>query len=230
MTKRFRWILVGLVIGLATGGIAYAVVINAPASGQRYYACVSNTGVVRYGTLRLNAPPTSCPASSDEIYSWNAKGEVGATGSAGPTGATGAQGPAAPGPKIRNIYFDEQNFTVAPRVTTEILTPVDTSECAEIALEALVSAPSGPSDGASYLNPELVKVDSETGDWLGIATAKFYWGDKGGTAYPYRYLEGGYAKEVGREFGASTSVRFFNSRYDTSLLARSVWIRCTPFG
>jgi len=89
MTKRFGWILVGLVIGLATGGIAYAVVVNPPSSTDRYYACVSNVGVVRAGTVRLNAPPIKCPNALDQIHSWNA------AGSTGPTGATGVPGVSA---------------------------------------------------------------------------------------------------------------------------------------
>jgi len=94
MTKRFRWILVGLVIGFVTGGVAYAVVVNPPNSSDRYYACVSPAGVVRSGTVRLNAAPTKCPSATDQVRSWNAVGPTGPNGVAGdvgPTGATGAR-------------------------------------------------------------------------------------------------------------------------------------------
>lgn len=90
MTKRLSWILLGLVMGLVMGGVAYAVVINPPSGNDRYYACVSNVGIVKAGTVRLNAPPTRCPNASDEVHSWNA------VGSTGPTGATGLQGPTGP--------------------------------------------------------------------------------------------------------------------------------------
>jgi len=96
MTKRFRWILVGLVIGLATGGIAYAVVVNPPNASDRYYACVSNVGVVKAGTVRLNAPPIRCPNALDQIHSWNAAGSTGPQGVAGTTGETGATGATGP--------------------------------------------------------------------------------------------------------------------------------------
>lgn len=84
MSKRFHWVLLGLVIGLAMGGVAYAVVVNPPSSSDRYYACVSPAGVVRSGSIRRNVPPTKCVSATDTIQSWNA------VGTTGPTGATGA--------------------------------------------------------------------------------------------------------------------------------------------
>ena len=89
MTKRFRWILVGLIIGLVSGGVAYAVVINPPNSSDRYYACVSPAGVVKSGTLRLNVAPSKCPAATDQVRSWTA---VGPTGPSGATGSPGTSG------------------------------------------------------------------------------------------------------------------------------------------
>ncbi|MFM7617282.1 MAG: hypothetical protein ACKO72_07460 [Actinomycetes bacterium] len=101
MIKRFRWVLAGLIAGLLVGGVAYAgytVGIVEPSAGDRWYACVSNTGQVREDTLRLNNPPAECPRATDRIRAWNAKGPTGATGTTGSTGtggvtgATGAQG------------------------------------------------------------------------------------------------------------------------------------------
>ena len=84
--KRLRWITLGVVIGLAFGGIAYAVVVNPPNAADRYYACVSSGGIVRSDTIRRNVPPTKCSGRTDTIESWNA------VGTTGPTGATGAPG------------------------------------------------------------------------------------------------------------------------------------------
>ena len=105
MSKRFRWILVGLVVGLAVGGVAYAVVVTPPAPSDRYYACVSTLGVVRSGTIRLNAAPTTCPKSTDTVRSWSAQGPTGPTGVTGPGGSsrsitwpTGINGPTGADP------------------------------------------------------------------------------------------------------------------------------------
>lgn len=105
MSKRFRWILVGLVVGLAVGGVAYAVVVTPPAPSDRYYACVSTLGVVRSGTIRLNVAPTTCPKSTDTVRSWSAQGPTGPTGVTGPGGSsrsitwpTGINGPTGADP------------------------------------------------------------------------------------------------------------------------------------
>lgn len=90
---RLKWVTVGVVVGLAFGGVAYAgyTVANVPpAPTDRYFACVSTAGLVRASTVKLNVVPPTCPAASDKIRSWNA---VGNTGPSGATGATGATGP-----------------------------------------------------------------------------------------------------------------------------------------
>lgn len=89
MFKRAGWIGLGVAVGLVVGSAAYAVVINDPNPGDRYYACVSPAGLVRSGTIKRNTPPTKCPSANDQVHSWNA------VGNAGPTGATGAPGAAA---------------------------------------------------------------------------------------------------------------------------------------
>ena len=114
--------------------------------------------------------------------------------------------------------------------STAITTPLSSAECAEIALEALTSF-TGPADYATNLQLELVRVDPETGDWLGTPTARSYWGAKGGIAYPHR-TPSTWPEGAGREFGVSTSVRFANGTtgwYAGTFTVRSVWIRCTPF-
>jgi len=85
MFKRMRWMAVGLAAGLVMGGVAYAVVVNPPGDGDRYYACVSPSGSVRAGTIRRNSPPTKCPISTDQVQSWNAQGTTGPTGPPGPS-------------------------------------------------------------------------------------------------------------------------------------------------
>lgn len=92
---RYGWMLVGLVIGLLVGGAAFAgynVGITDANAGDRWYACVTNAGVVRAGTIRLNNYPATCPRSTDTIRTWNAAGATGPTGTAGMTGVTGPQG------------------------------------------------------------------------------------------------------------------------------------------
>jgi hypothetical protein len=84
-----QWIAVGLAAGLVMGGVAYAVVVNPPAAGDRYYACVSPSGSVRADTIRRNSPPTKCPNRTDQVQSWNAQGT---TGPSGPTGVAGSGG------------------------------------------------------------------------------------------------------------------------------------------
>lgn len=83
---------VGLVLGLVMGGVAYAVVVNPPNAADRYYACVTSGGYVRAETIKRNAPPTKCTASTDQVRSWNAVGPTGVTGATGATGAAGAGG------------------------------------------------------------------------------------------------------------------------------------------
>ena len=140
MMKAFAWISVGLAAGLVVGGVAYAVVVNPPDAGERYYACVTNTGVVRYSTLRLDAPPTSCPSTSDSIHSWNAKGEIGPTGpvgstgergATGPQGTTGERGPATPAAEIVRIELPGTPFTITQGATHDF-GPADTSQCRSI--------------------------------------------------------------------------------------------------
>lgn len=90
--KRVRWVALGVVVGLAFGGIAYAVVVNPPNAGDRFYACVGTGGVVKSDTLRRNVAPTKCPSRTDTVESWNAVGNTGPTGVTGGTGPTGAPG------------------------------------------------------------------------------------------------------------------------------------------
>lgn len=133
MVKRLMWIVVGTAVGLAAGGIAYATVINPPASSERYYACVANTGVVRYSTLRLNAPPTSCPSASDEIHSWNALGEIGPTGVTGVTGPVGATGEPAPSASIVRIDIPGTPYAISGG-TRHDFGAVDTSMCRSLSV------------------------------------------------------------------------------------------------
>ena len=108
MLFRSRWVAIGAAIGVAFGGIAYAVVVNPPSSSNRFYACVSPSGVVKSGTLRLNVAPTKCPTATDQVQSWNAVGQTGSTGATGATGAgaaprtiswpSGVTGPTGPDP------------------------------------------------------------------------------------------------------------------------------------
>jgi len=90
--KRARWVALGVVVGLAFGGIAYAVVVNPPNAGDRYYACVGTGGAVKSDTIRRNVAPTKCPNRTDTVESWNAVGTTGPTGQTGGTGPTGAPG------------------------------------------------------------------------------------------------------------------------------------------
>ena len=89
MFKRLRWMAIGLATGLVMGGVAYAVVVNPPGAGDRYFACVSPGGIVRADTIRRNSPPTKCASRTDQVQSWNAQGTTGPTG---PTGAAGSGG------------------------------------------------------------------------------------------------------------------------------------------
>ena len=50
--KNVRWVALGAAIGVAFGGIAYAVVVNPPNAADRYYACVSSGGTVKADTIR----------------------------------------------------------------------------------------------------------------------------------------------------------------------------------
>ena len=80
---------------LAFGGVAYAgynVAVIASSPSDQWHACVSNTGVVRASTMRLNSYPASCPRPTDTVRSWNASGPTGASGLNGATGATGLSG------------------------------------------------------------------------------------------------------------------------------------------
>lgn len=93
MTNRVQGLIVGVLVGaFFAGGVAYAVTVVPPNDTDRYYACVSTTGIVRYGTMRLNVQPTSCPKAGDTVRSWNAKGPQGPQGPAGPAGPPGSPG------------------------------------------------------------------------------------------------------------------------------------------
>ncbi|MSW27950.1 MAG: hypothetical protein F2849_04465, partial [Actinobacteria bacterium] len=100
--KRYKWLLIVLTLSVAFGGVAYAgynVAIIASSPSDQWHACVSNTGVVRAGTLRLNSYPASCPRPTDTVRSWNASGPSGVNGldgTDGQDGATGATGPTGP--------------------------------------------------------------------------------------------------------------------------------------
>ena len=94
--KRYKWLLIVLTLSVAFGGVAYAgynVAIIASSPSDQWHACVSNTGVVRAGTIRLNSFPASCPRSTDTVRSWNASGPSGVNGLNGTNGQDGATGP-----------------------------------------------------------------------------------------------------------------------------------------
>ena len=121
--KRYKWLLIVLTLCVAFGGVAYAgynVAVVASSPSDQWHACVSNTGVVRAPTMRLNSYPTSCPRSTDTIRSWNASGPSGANGATGPsgltqiTGATGVSGSTGPSAADQNF---ELLFTFLPPTT-----------------------------------------------------------------------------------------------------------------
>jgi hypothetical protein len=76
---------VGSLIG---GGIAWAAVAPPPVPltpEDTMYACVSPSGKVKAGTLKLNVAPTTCPSATDWVRSWTAQGPEGPQGPAGTT-------------------------------------------------------------------------------------------------------------------------------------------------
>ena len=97
--KRYKWLLIVLTLCVAFGGVAYAgynVAVIASSPSDQWHACVSNTGVVRVSTMRLNSYPATCPRSTDTVRSWNSSGPSGANGLDGTNGQDGATGPTGP--------------------------------------------------------------------------------------------------------------------------------------
>ena len=93
--KKYKWLLIFLTLSVAFGGVAYAgynVAVIASSPSDQWHACVSNTGVVRVPTMRLNSYPASCPRSTDTVRSWNASGPSGVNGIDGFTGPSGMNG------------------------------------------------------------------------------------------------------------------------------------------
>ena len=94
--RKYKWLLIVLTLSVAFGGVAYAgynVAVIASSPSDQWHACVSNTGLVRAPTIRLNSYPASCPRSTDTVRSWNASGPSGVNGIDGTDGQDGATGP-----------------------------------------------------------------------------------------------------------------------------------------
>lgn len=58
---------------MTIGGVQHVL---ADGATDVYRACVSTTGVIRAGTIRLNATP-NCQRATDTVASWNAAGVAG---------------------------------------------------------------------------------------------------------------------------------------------------------
>jgi hypothetical protein len=98
-------VLIGVAIGLAAGGIAYASI---PGPGGVIHGCYLKQG----GNLRVVDSAASCKSSEGSL-SWNQRGVTGATGTsgaAGTTGATGPSGPTGPAGSVRAWAFIVLSF------------------------------------------------------------------------------------------------------------------------
>lgn len=218
------WGAAGLVLGLAIGGVAYAVVVAPDNAGDKYYACVSSAGVVKSGTIKLNTAPTTCPSSTDVVHSWAAGGPT------GPSGATGATGPQAAGPTTRVIRVTDQSFSVSAAQVGPVLGPVDTSECRSISVHW---------SGANMDGVYVYDVDPESGDQLMSVPYKVMQSygpatSAGGSArpawaniYPYDQAIASFA-DAGGAVGPRTSVQFAANSPGGGTI-RHVWLDCVPW-
>jgi hypothetical protein len=93
-------VLLAVVVGGATFGIASAVQASIPDASGVIHGCYNTSRAhgSPIGQLRVidtSRPDGNC-ASWEAPLNWNAKGVTGATGPTGPTGVTGPTGPAGP--------------------------------------------------------------------------------------------------------------------------------------
>jgi len=233
MTKRFRWILLGLIVGLVTGGVAYAVVVNPPNSGDRYYACVSSAGVVNPKTIKLNVEPTSCPIATDVVHSWNAIGPTGPTGNLGATGPTGATGPGPDVVRTTTIRVSDQPYTIPQNGVGALLGPVDVSACRSYTVNVA---------GHRAQSVRIYAYDPESGRsvfrtlWSNRSGTNPNQGDAGvvinqGPSYS-GYQGGSYWGEVQDTGGASPATVKMDLVGDPSIatgVANHIWLDCIPW-
>lgn len=245
--KRYRWLLIVLTMSVALGGVAYAgynVAIVASSPTDQWRACVSNTGIVRASTLRLNNYPPSCPVASDTVHSWNAVGPTGIagvtgndgpngpTGSSGPSGATGERGLQASGPQTKLIYFSEVNTEVpGSGAFSPALTAVDSSACRSISAHWTTSS-------NSYLSAQVLDVEPISGAVHPLNYTTTGAGNTAGAAYPsyvsastlqaITYLEWP-TVDSGGTVGVATSLRFRTAGGVAATTVTKAWLRCVPF-
>ena len=168
--KRYKWLLIVLTLCVAFGGVAYAgynVAVVASSPSDQWHACVSNTGVVRVSTIRLNSYPATCPRSTDTVRTWNSSGPSGANGLDGTNGQDGATGPTGPtGPA-----GDPTTTTSSSSTSSTSSTTTTTAAPTTPYVSANILLASGPQDVefdgnniwvAQYDSHKLAKVDTST--------------------------------------------------------------------
>ena len=255
--KKYKWLLIVSTLSIVFGGVAYAgynVAVIASSPSDQWHACVSNTGVVRASTLRLNSYPPSCPVASDTVHSWNAVGPTGVdgvtgnegpsgpTGASGPSGATGERGLQASGPQTKLIYFAEVDVVLGAGYThdgnsygdySEPLTGVDTSQCRSVSAHWITPGP-------STTQVQVLDVEPISGATSLLNFTQQINSASSGTAYP-TYLDstswagpGAYFEwpsvNSGGSVGVSTSLRFrVSSSLGAATTVTKAWLRCVPF-
>lgn len=245
--KRYKWLLIVLTLCVAFGGVAYAgynVAVIASSPSDQWHACVSNTGVVRASTLRLNSYPPSCPVASDTVHTWNAVGPTGVegvtgndgpsgpTGASGPSGATGERGLQASGPQTKLIYFAEVDVTVpANSLYSQVLGAVDTSSCRSVSAHWTASGGSAP-------QAQVLDVEPISGGTEALQFTQLNSGAAGGSSYPNYLGNGGYSPpsylewpsvNSGGSVGVQTSLRFRVGGGEAATTVTKAWLRCVPF-
>jgi hypothetical protein len=224
MVKKAVYLFAGVLIGMIVGGVAFAVIVNPPSSANRYYACVSSSGVVKPSTMKLNVEPASCPATTDVVQSWNAVGPSGPTGVTGAPGPTGMTGPGADVVRSTTIEVSGVPFNVPGSGVGPMLGPVDTSACKSATINW---------SGAPLNRATIYSVNPTTGDAAGRAVfdnvsfsarsvnqGHFY---KGSGYYPAN------ADEVGGTWPALTMLRLEATVSNYGGTVDRVWLDCIPY-
>jgi hypothetical protein len=109
-----------LVLVVAAGGVAYAVI---PRAGGLISGCYKNQS----GQLRVIDPAADSCLPSESSIQWNQAGQVGPVGPAGPPGPSGATGPRGPSDVIWAAAADNTRIELMPSAEPTTLLHVDLS-------------------------------------------------------------------------------------------------------